>query len=74
MQVFDTPELIDCFAITVVASAIKLYRKTGMKANRAYTPTNMLAFASKHTGKKYKRSELETAENDLRALVAAARS
>lgn len=34
--------------------AIKLYRDTGMKANRAYTPKNMRATAEWITGEKFK--------------------
>lgn len=39
-QVF-TGEGVDRFQIIVIKNAIKLYKNTGMKANRDYTPTNM---------------------------------
>jgi len=61
---------INRFAIAVLASALKLYAKTGMKASRAYTPTNMLKTATRYTGNKYKRGEYMTAHDDLRALIA----
>ena len=61
---------INRFAIVVLASALKLYAKTGIKASRAYTPTNMLAAATRYTGNKYKRGEYMTAHDDLRALIA----
>ena len=57
------------FAIVVLASALKLYARTGMKANRAYTPTNMLKTATRYTGNKYKRGEYMTAYDDLRHLI-----
>lgn len=52
-QVF-TGEGITRFQIVVIKNAIKLYKNTGMKANRAYTPTNMKLTAEKLTGKKFK--------------------
>jgi hypothetical protein len=55
------------YAATVLMSAIKLYIKSGMKVNRAYTPANMLATASQYTGKTYKRGQLQLAFDDLRA-------
>tara|TARA_R110000868_G_scaffold135728_1_gene348280 strand:+ start:345 stop:557 length:213 start_codon:yes stop_codon:yes gene_type:complete len=61
---------INRYAIVVLASALKLYAKTGIKASRAYTPTNMLATATRHTGNKYKRGDYMTAHDDLRALIA----
>ena len=50
-----------------IARALELYRDTGMKANRAYTPKNMLATAEKITGKNYKRGAYSEAASDLRA-------
>lgn len=52
-QVF-TGEGIDRFRIVVIKNAIKLYKNTGMKANRAYTPTNMRKAAEQITGKTFK--------------------
>jgi hypothetical protein len=54
-----------CFAAFALASALKLYAKTGMKANRAYTPTAMLRAASKITHKTYKRGDYLTAAADV---------
>lgn len=64
-----TGENVNRFAIVVLASALKLYAKTGMRANRAYTPTNMLKTATAHTGIKYKRGDYMRAHDDLRALI-----
>lgn len=52
-QVF-TGEGINRFQIIVIKNAIKLYKNTGMKANRDYTPTNMKRMTEKITGKKFK--------------------
>lgn len=41
----------------VLASALRLYARTGMKANSAYTPTAMLATAGRITGKVFKRGQ-----------------
>lgn len=50
----EGPSEVNRFAIITVKHAIKLYRDTGMKAHRAYTPTNMRNFVEKNTGKKFK--------------------
>lgn len=64
------------FAAATVRSAINLYLKTGMKANRAYTPANMLKFATNTTGKTYKRGKpgLTAAAADLEQWIAAMKS
>lgn len=49
-----------------LAAAIDLYAKTGIKANKSYTPTNMLRTASKITGKTFKRGQYEAASEALR--------
>lgn len=62
---FTGPKEVNTFVIVVLRSAISLYSKTGMKANRAYTSTNMLRKAGEITGKKYKRGQLQIAYDDL---------
>jgi len=42
------------YQAVVLKHALKLYRDTGMKANRLYTPKNMMAKAEKITGLKFK--------------------
>jgi len=65
---FVGPDATKLFAATAVRAAIDLYLKTGLKANRAYTPTNMLRFASNLTGKSYKRGRagLAQASSDIK--------
>lgn len=62
-----TPEQ---FRAITLAHALRLYARTGMKANRAYNPFAMLATASQITGQSFpSRAYLEAAD----ALVAWAR-
>lgn len=44
------PETIRRLAI---ASALRLYARTGMKANRSYTPKAMMATAERLTGQRF---------------------
>lgn len=64
-----TGESVNVFAALAVKSALSLYIKTGMKANRAYTPKNMREFVTRLTGKTYKASELQKAHDDLADLL-----
>lgn len=54
MTIVVTGEGINRVVIVVLKNAIKLYKNTGMKANRAYTPTNMRRKTEELTGKKFK--------------------
>lgn len=65
MTTFSGPEQVGTYVMVVLKSAISLYLKTGMKANRDYTPTNMLRKAGEITGKTYKRGQLQLAYDDL---------
>jgi hypothetical protein len=68
---FAGPDATRLFAATALRGAIQLYLKTGMRANRAYTPTAMRAAASRVTGKPYKRTELAQAAADLTTWIEA---
>jgi hypothetical protein len=57
------------YQAAAVASALRLYAETGMKVNRAYTPTNMLKMASAITGRTFKRTELTKAADSLVAWI-----
>lgn len=37
----------------VLAAALRLYAKTGIKANRSYTPKAMMAMAERLTGQRF---------------------
>lgn len=61
---------VNTFVAVTLKSAIKLYARTGMKANRAYTPKNMLAKASEITGKTFKARDYDGAVAALEAWLA----
>lgn len=56
---FVGPDATNLFRARVMASALRLYGSTGIKANRAYTPSAMLRVATEYTGKTYKVSRAE---------------
>jgi hypothetical protein len=72
MSALTTPAQIDSFRVKVLLSAVGLYLKTGMKANRMFTPANMRAAVTGYTGFSYpsSRKGLEKAYADLAQLVA----
>lgn len=53
----------------VLAKALELYAHTGMKANRAYTPSAMMRTAARITGLRFRARDYLVAANALRALV-----
>jgi len=57
------------YQAVVVKAALRLYAKTGMKANSAYTPKNMMAVATKITGKKFKARDYLGAADALEAWI-----
>lgn len=60
------PDAVALLRARTIASALRLYARTGMKANRAYTPSNMLAAATGITGKQYKRGQYVQAADDIK--------
>ena len=71
IQEFTTPHSIEMYRMIVIRGAIKIYLLTGMKANRKYTPTNMVQQVSQKTGKTYKRGKVGMTEafNDLEQWI-----
>lgn len=67
--VFTGANEVSVFQAIVIKNAIKLYVDTGMKANRAYTPTNMLATAGRIVGKTFKRGQLPEAQKELELWI-----
>lgn len=65
---------VNVFAHLVVASALEMYAKTGIKANRMYTPKNMLVYVERETGKKFKRTQMLEAALYLRDKAKAVRA
>ncbi|QDP61561.1 MAG: hypothetical protein Tp138OMZ00d2C19078261_22 [Prokaryotic dsDNA virus sp.] len=69
MTVFTGKEGVQTFRAAALKAGIRLYIRTGMKPNRAWTITNMLRAAGEITGKKYKRGQGEQAMTDLEAWL-----
>lgn len=57
------------FAMAVIASGLRLYAKTGMRPNRAYTPTAMMRATEHHTGFTFKKRDYIGAADALSAKV-----
>lgn len=55
------PDAAKCFQAIVIANALRLYAKHRMMANRQWTPTRMLAMATRFTGIAYRRGQYEEA-------------
>lgn len=62
---FVGPDAVALFRARTIASGLKLYAKTGMTPNRAWTISAMLKAAGKITGQTYKRGTAEQAAADL---------
>ena len=69
-MMFAGPEGVATFRAITLKSAIKFYAKTGMKVNRAYTPTAMLKAAGQITGHPYRRGQFAQAVADLELWIA----
>jgi hypothetical protein len=65
----DTPLDVEGYRALTIAKALELYAKTGMKVNRAYTPTAMLKAANEITGHTYRRGQHTAAALALREWV-----
>ena len=69
MTTFVGPTQVSVFQMVTIRSAIKLYAKTGMKANRAYTPTSMKVMVEKITGKIFKRGQWQEMQDALTVKI-----
>lgn len=61
---------VNTYVALTMATALKPYARTGIKANRAYTPKNMMAMATKITGKTFKARDYMGAHDALREWAA----
>lgn len=61
MVTFSGDTGVKVYTLTVLASGLRLYARTGMKPNRAWTPTAMIAKANELTGHVYRRGQYEAA-------------
>jgi hypothetical protein len=67
--VFEGKAGVDTYRAIALKHGLKLYLNTGMKPNRAWTPTNMLKAAGAITGHTYRRSQYAQAIADLEAWI-----
>lgn len=70
MTVFEGKDGVDRFRAIALKSALKLYAATGIKANRAYTPKNMMTTAKAITGKTFKARDYAGAIKALEEYLA----
>lgn len=63
---------VDVYRAVVIKSGLELYAKTGMKPNRAYTPTAMMRVAAEITGKTFKKRDYAGAIAALAEWITAA--
>jgi len=71
---FVGPDATKLFAAKALLAAINLYRRTGMKAARQYTPARMAHAAGYYTGKSYSARQLDKAAVDLLQWIVAMQS
>jgi hypothetical protein len=64
---FVGPAGVAIFRATVIEHALRLYAKTGIRANRAYTPSAMMRAATDITGRKFKARDYLGAADAIRA-------
>jgi hypothetical protein len=67
--VFSGAPAVSVYVAITLKHGLRLYAKTGMKPNRAWTPTNMLAKASEITGKTFKRGQFQQAIDALESWI-----
>jgi hypothetical protein len=70
---FNGRGAVDVYRAIVLASALRMYARSGIKANRAYTPTAMLKAAEEYVGHPFKRGQYAEAAEELSAWAAQAR-
>lgn len=70
---FAGPDAVAVYRAIAISSALRLYARTGIKANRAYTPTAMLRVASEYLGHPFKRGQYAEASEALREWAQKAR-
>ena len=69
MTSFVGEQGFETFRAIYLKTGLRLFAKTGMRPNRAWTPTAMLKAAGKITGKVYKRGQYDLAVTDLEAWI-----
>ena len=63
------PDAIRCIQVATLISAIRMMRTSRIVPTRGFTMKRGLEMASAYTGRKYKRTEAEQAEKDLKVWL-----
>lgn len=66
---FVGPDAVNLFRAKTLASALRMYAKTGMLPTRGVSPTKMLQLARQYTGKEYRRGQHMLAANDIQVWI-----
>lgn len=67
---FAGPDAVQLFKAMQIKSALKMW-KVGLKARRGIRLKDLLGMVSQHTGKAYKRTEIDVAIDDLEQWIEA---
>lgn len=59
-------DAVELFRVKMLISGLKLNASTGMLPTRGMTKSKMLAMAGQYTKRKYKRTEMQQAIDDLK--------
>lgn len=65
-MMFSGPEAVGRYRAITIAAGLRLYARTGMKPNRAYTPKAMMKAAQAITGQTFKPRDYQAASDALR--------
>lgn len=68
---FSGAAAVSIYRASAIASALRFYARTGMQANRAYTPSAMMKAAAQITGQKFKARDYAGAADALTAWAGA---
>lgn len=67
--VFAGPEEVSVYVAITLKSGLRMYRDTGMKPNRMWSPKNMMRKAEEITGIKFKPRDYTGAIDALQAVL-----
>lgn len=72
--IFEGPLAVEVYRALAISTALKLYAKTKMRINPAYTPTAMMKAANQITGHHYRRGQYMAASFALQEWAYAMRN
>lgn len=69
LRLASGPDAMRCMQVATLITAIRMMRTTRMIPTRGFTMKRGLEMAASYTGRKYKRTEAEQAEKDLKVWL-----